>query len=451
MILAADPGIFSPSAVDFGRRARFSSESIERVREQAFARFEEGGWPGARDDAWKHTNVSSILATAFQPVDGRKTAPIAAGALVGIGLAGDAVPRVVFVNGHFAPELSDLSGAESIRVANLREAVAGAPDSIAEMLARSLPAENAFTLLNTAYLSDGAVITIPDGVVVSTPLHVLYVASTAGPPLALFPRNIIRVGRNARAGVVLTYAGSGISLTTVVTQIEVGENGSLDLVTLQRQGPEAVHLSLVSVDQERASRFSSHLFSVGASIARDDLHAVLSGEGAECTLNGLFLTEKAQRADLQTVVDHAVPHGTSRQVYKGILDGRSRGAFTGKVIVRPDAQKTDAQQTNKNLLLSREALVDSTPALQIWANDVKCKHGSTTGQLDADALFYLRSRGLSEVSARNLLTYAFASDLVRRVAAGPVRTDVDRALHARLPQAPAIDEIAGTKPDEIAS
>jgi Fe-S cluster assembly protein SufD len=452
MIAASESGAFAPSAADFSHRARFSSEAIERVRERAFERFAEGGWPHARDEAWKHTPVSSILATAFQPVDGGEPSPIAAGALAELGITRNLAPRLVIANGRFAPELSDLSGdVGGLRITSLRDAIADEPDAIALAFARSLPAENSFTLLNTAYLSDGAVITIPEGVFFRNPIHVLYVASAAGPPLALFPRNIIRVGRNARASIVLTYVGSGISLTTAVTQVAVEENASLDLVTLQRQGPEAVHLSLVGVDLARASRFSTHLFSVGASIARDDLHAVLSGEGAECTLNGLFLEEAAQRADLQTVVDHAVPHGTSRQVYKGILDGRSRGAFTGKVIVRPGAQKTDAQQTNKNLLLSREALVDSTPALEIRANDVKCKHGSTTGQLDADALFYLRSRGLSDESARNLLTYAFASDLVQRVPDGPVRHDVDRALHARLPQAPAIDEIAGTKLGEIAS
>jgi Fe-S cluster assembly protein SufD len=164
----------------------------------------------------------------------------------------------------------------------------------------------------------------------------------------------------------------------------------------------------------RAGRFSRHLFSIGSAVSRDVVHARLSGEGAECALDGLFMTEGDQRADLVTIVDHAVPHGTSRQTYKGVLDGRSRGAFTGRVIVRPDAQKTDAQQSNKNLLLSREALVNSTPALEIRANDVKCKHGSTTGQLDENALFYLRSRGLSEEESRTLLTYAFAGELVRR-------------------------------------
>jgi Fe-S cluster assembly protein SufD len=227
-----------------------------------------------------------------------------------------------------------------------------------------------------------------------------------------------------------------------VTQAILGENSSLEIVTLQRQGEEAFHLSALDVEQQRSSRFVSHLFSMGGAVARDEIHARLTGEGADTLLNGLFLTVGEQKADLLTVVDHAVPHGTSRQTYRGVLDGRSRGSFTGRVIVRADAQKTDAVQSNKNLLLSREALVNSTPQLEIRANDVKCKHGSTTGQLDADALFYLRSRGLSLEAARSLLTYAFASDLVRRVPAGAMRSAVERALRERLPQAPDLEEIA---------
>jgi Fe-S cluster assembly protein SufD len=257
----------------------------------------------------------------------------------------------------------------------------------------------------------------------------------------VFPRNLIRLGRNAQATILLHWAGVGRSLTAPVTQVVLGENSTLEVVKFQRQADEAFHVSAFAVEQGRSSRFVSHLFSMGGAAIRDEIHVRLSGEGADCALNGLFLTGHDQRADLMAVVDHAVPHGTSRQTYRGILDGRSRGSFTGRVIVREGAQKTDAQQSNKNLLLSREALVNSTPQLEIRANDVKCKHGSTTGQIDADALFYLRSRGLSAEAARSLLTYAFASELVRKVPAA-VRGAVDRALHARLPDAPSIFEIA---------
>lgn len=442
MIAAPETALAAGAVEDFRRRARFSSGSIEALREQAFARFGQTGWPAPGDESWRHTNVASIVGLPFRPVDGGPPGAIPAGAFEEAAVAGNR-SRIVFSNGRFSPELSLTTAAASrIRFSSLRETAAERPEEVAVLLSRTLPSESGFTLLNAAYLSGGAVIDVPDGVVVREPLHVVFVASGDGGEPAIFPRNMIRLGRNSGATIVVTWAGSGRTLTAAVTQAVLGENASLEIVTLQRQSEKAFHISALDIEQGRSSRFVSHLFSLGGAIARDEIHARLSGEGADCVLNGLFLTEREQHADLWTVVDHAVPHGTSRQTYRGILDGRSRGSFTGRVIVRAGAQKTDAEQSNKNLLLSREALVNSTPQLEIRANDVKCKHGSTTGQLDADALFYLRSRGLSMESARSLLTYAFASDLVRRVPAGDVRGAVDRALHERMPQAPAISEIA---------
>jgi len=438
MIASVETGLAAGAAEDFRRRDRFSSSSIEELREQAFERFSEIGWPAPGDEAWRHTNVASIVGLPFRPVDGQPPQ----GEIPAEALAIGELPRLVFANGRLAGD-SRLDRVPSrTRFSSLREAAAADPDGIASLLSRRLPAESAFTLLNAAHLTDGAVIDVPDGVIVREPLHLVFFASGDGTSPALFPRNLIRLGESSAATIVLSWAGRGRSLTAAVTQAILGENSALEIVTLQRQDEEAFHLSALDVEQQRSSRLTSHLFSMGGAVARDEIHARLSGEGADCLLNGLFLTDREQKADLLTVVDHAVPHGTSRQNYRGILDGRSRGSFTGRVIVRADAQKTDAQQSNKNLLLSREALVNSTPQLEIRANDVKCKHGSTTGQLDADALFYLRSRGLSPEMARSLLTYAFASDLVRRVPAGDVRAAVDRALHERLPQAPAIEEIA---------
>jgi Fe-S cluster assembly protein SufD len=442
MTPATLPGLRDAAAEEFASRKRLPSPAIEALREQAYLRFVELGWPGSRDEGWRHTPVSAIASTPFRPLDGGSPPALTADAhdlAVIDRLQGT---RIVIANGRFSAELSRLGGEPRIAVESLRQAIARAPEEIGAHLARSLPEESAFTHLNAAFLTDGAVITVPDGVVIREPLHVVFLAASKGAPPAFFPRNILRVGRNAEITIVNTYAGTGASLTDAVTLAEIGENGKLTLVTIQRQGKEASHVGFTAADIARAGRFSRHLFSIGSAVSRDVVHARLSGEGAECSLDGLFMTEDDQRVDLVTIVDHAVPHGTSRQTYKGILDGRSRGAFTGRVIVRQDAQKTDAQQSNKNLLLSREALVNSTPALEIRANDVKCKHGSTTGQLDENALFYLRSRGLSEEEARTLLTYAFASELVRRVPAGAVRADIDGALHERLPQAPGISELA---------
>lgn len=428
MIASVETGLAAGAAEDFRRRDRFPSPSIEELREQAFERFSETGWPAPGDEAWRHTNVASIVGLPFRPVDGGPPAEAPAPAI-------GELPALVFGNGRFAADRRLDRVPPGVRFSSLRRAAAADPEGIAALLSRRLPAESAFTLLNTAHLTDGALVDVPDGTVVREPLHLAFFASGGAGSPALFPRNIVRLGRNAGATVVLEWAGSGRSLTAAVTQAILGENSSLEIVTLQRQDEPAFHLSALDVEQERSSRFVSHLFSMGGAVARDEIHARLAGEGADCLLNGLFLTDRDQKADLLTVVDHAMPHGTSRQAYRGILDGRSRGSFTGRVIVRADAQKTDAQQSNKNLLLSREALVNSTPQLEIRANDVKCKHGSTTGQLDATALFYLRSRGIGEAEARALLTWAFAADVAEKIRVPAVRRRVERELGLRLPGA----------------
>jgi len=438
MIAPPERGLAAGAAEEFRRRERFPSPEIEEVREQAFERFSADGWPGPTDEDWRHTNVASIVGHAFRPADGGDV-PVPE-ALASLVREAGKHPRLVFADGRYVPALSRPDLAREVELSSLRHASSRSPGAIADLLSRRVAGESAFTRLNTAHMTDGAVIDVPDGVVLREPIQLLFFASGDGSP-AVFPRNLIRLGKSSGATVLLDWAGVGRSLTAPVTQIVLGENSSLEIVSFQRQADEAFHVAALDVEQERSSRFISHLFSMGGAAIRDEVHVRLSGEGADCALNGLFLTDREQRADLVAVVDHAVPHGTSRQTYRGILDGRSRGSFTGRVVVREGAQKTDAQQSNKNLLLSREALVNSTPQLEIRANDVKCKHGSTTGQIDADALFYLRSRGLSAEAARSLLTYAFASELVLRVPAA-IRGTVDRALHARLPGAPSIFEIA---------
>lgn len=448
MIASAETGLAAGAVEEFRRRARLPSAAIEELREQAFERFTGTGWPAPGEEAWRHTNVASIVEQPFRPIEDdvtpRSLVPPSSETSAWqatMEREGRNLATMFFVDGRYAGTSGLDRLPPAVRFASLREIAEGDGEGIASLLSRRLPAESAFTLLNTAYLTGGAVLDVPDDTVLREPLHLLFRASGEGSP-AIFPRNLIRLGRNSGATLLLEWAGSGRSLTAAVAQAILGENSSLEIVTLERQGEEAFHLSALDVEQQRSSRFVSHLFSMGGAVARDEIHARLSGEGADTLLNGLFLTTGEQKADLLTVVDHAVPHGTSRQTYRGILDGRSRGSFTGRVIVRADAQKTDAVQSNRNLLLSRGALVNSTPQLEIRANDVKCKHGSTTGQLDADALFYLRSRGLSLEAARSLLTYAFASDLVRRVPAGALRSAVESALRERLPQAPDLEEIA---------
>jgi Fe-S cluster assembly protein SufD len=243
---------------------------------------------------------------------------------------------------------------------------------------------------------------------------------------------LIVAGERSQASIVQVFEGSGRYFTNAVTEIEVGPGASLEHTLLQREGEPAAHVHFVAARVARAGRLVSNNVSLGSALARTDLSATLDGEGAEVAMNGLFLGRGAQHLDNHTTIDHAKPHTSSRELYKGIMDGASRGVFHGTILVRPDAQKTDAIQTNKNLLLSREALVNSTPALQIFADDVKCKHGSTTGQLDETALFYLTARGIGRAEARAMLTRAFAEDAAARISAPEVRAEIDGEIAARL-------------------
>jgi len=253
-------------------------------------------------------------------------------------------------------------------------------------------------------------------------------------PTVAHPRNLVIAGAGSQAAIVETFLGTAGEpyFTNAVTEIVLEDGAILDFSKLEREGDSAFHVATTAVSVGRNANFTSHSISLGGALARNDLNVRLDAEGADCTLNGLFLGNGRQLLDNHTLIDHARPHGTSRELYKGILDGKSRGIFHGKIIVRPDAQKTDAMQTNKNLLLSREALVNSEPALEIFADDVKCRHGSTIGQLDAAAMFYLRSRGIGEDEARNLLVYAFASDVASRIRVAPLRELVERQLGLRL-------------------
>ncbi len=285
-----------------------------------------------------------------------------------------------------------------------------------------------------AFLQDGAFVYVSRNAALEQPLHVVHVATPAADPIVSQPRTLIVLDEGASAVVVESFvaAGDGVYLTNAVTEAAVGANAQLDYVKLQRESEQAFHIASLHVRQERASRFRSHSISLGAELSRNDIFAVLAAEGAECLLNGLFLTGGRQHVDNQTTIDHAKPHGTSRELYKGILGGRSRGVFNGKIIVRPDAQKTDARQSNRNLLLSDRAEIDTKPNLEIHADDVRCTHGSTIGHLDEDALFYLQSRGIPERASRRLLTRAFAAEIVDTLPTAPVREGVHELVDARL-------------------
>jgi Fe-S cluster assembly protein SufD len=404
---------------------------VAEIRRAGMEQFRETGFPTVREDAWKYTNVAPFVKVPFQlDSDERgsfaRPLPLPAGAGV----------QIVLVNGRYAPELSSvglLTG--GLEVASLAEMIAARPDAVEPYLAKTVRDGNAFAQLNSAFVDDGVFVRIPARTAVPEPIHLVFLSEPAFGPTVSHPRNLVIAEAGSEAAVVETFLGTAGEpyFTNAVTEVVLGDGAVLDFSKLEREGDAAFHVATIAVSLGRNSNFTSHSISLGGALARNDLNVRLDAEGADCTLNGLFLGNGTQLLDNHTLIDHAMPHGTSRELYKGILDGKSRGIFHGKIIVRPDAQKTDAMQTNKNLLLSKESLVNSEPALEIFADDVKCRHGSTIGQLDAAAMFYLRSRGIGEEEARSLLVYAFASDVASRIRVAPLRALVEQHLGLRLP------------------
>ncbi len=422
------------------------SGPLGSLRDDAFRCFDRLGFPNTRLEDWRFTNIAPITETPFQAQ--AAAGGLDRGILDTLHLPRSGGPELVFVNGHFSPELSAASGLPpGVRVRSLAAAVAGdaggldaaeadSLGAVAAHLGRLARFENhAFTALNTAFLRDGAVIEVDGGVVFERPIHLLFVSSSGAVPVLSQPRVLLVAGASSEVRVVESHAGVGDTpyLSNTVTEVAVADNAVVDHYTVVRQADDAFHVGTLAVRLGRASNFSSHAITAGGAIVRNEAGVVLGGEGGECTLNGLYLANGRQLIDNQTTIDHAMPHCDSHELYKGILDGRSRAVFNGKIIVRLDAQKTDAKQSNKALLLSEDAQITTKPQLEIFADDVKCTHGATVGQLDADSLFYLRSRALSEAQARQLLIHAFAADLLGHIKVEAIRRQLDALLLERLP------------------
>ena len=412
--------------------ARSDAAWLRPIRTSAIARFAERGFPATKDEAWRGTSVAEIARTVFARPGAFAASRSALEAAGHVALGG---AEIVFVNGRLRPELSSLGAVAGLTITSLQEALASGGERLAPHLTRIVSYEkSAFTALNTAFVEDGALLEITG--VVAAPIHLVFYSSPDGNAATVsYPRVLVVAKSGSEATVVESHLGRGRYLSCAVTEIVVEADARLEHVKLQRESEQAFHVGAIGIAQARASRFVSQHFALGGALSRTDIDTRFDGEGGECELNGLFFASGSQHADTHTVIDHASPRCSSRELYKGIVDGRGRGVFHGRIVVQKGAQKTDAHQTNKNLLLSREALVQSTPQLEIFADDVKCKHGSTTGQLDEAALFYLRSRGIGESEARALLTWAFASDLVQRLRNQPLRAALQAQLGARLPGA----------------
>lgn len=404
---------------------------LQALRVAAGERFAELGFPTRRDEEFRYTNVSPIAETPFRRAGGDNSTLTQDGLKPFLyeGLSGS---QIVFVNGHYQPHLSRTGGLPpGVTVTTLADALTTHADAVQSHLARHASFEShAFVALNTAALEDGAFVHIPRNAVVDEPIHLLFLSSAADRPTVSHPRTLILADENSQSTVVESFAGPAdqVYFTNAVTEVVTGENAVVDHYKVQRESVKAYHVATLQVQMGRAANFSSHSIGLGGQIVRNDANALLGAEGCECTLNGLYMATDRQLVDNHTSIDHAMPHCNSHEIYKGILDGHARGVFNGKIFVRLDAQKTDAKQTNQTLLVSPDAQINTKPQLEIFADDVRCTHGATIGQLSGEALFYLRARGIPEDQARSLLTYAFASDVVSRIKVDAIRAQLDQAL-----------------------
>ena len=355
---------------------------IQKLREEGFARFAQVGFPTTHVEEWRFTNVAPIARVGW-----------AAG------------PRRSFGDG--------MDVAES-------------------HVGKYVSLENPFVALNTAFLDGVKVVQVPRGAVVEQPIEITYEEGQAGGlPYVTHPRTLILVGANAQCSIVETFKGTGTYFTNAVTEIVCGDSAVVDHYKVQQESPAAYHVATMGVSIARSAAFSSHSISLGGALTRNDVNATLS-EGSDANINGLYIVNGTQHVDNHTSIDHAKQHATSHELYKGILDGKSYAVFNGKIIVRKDAQKTDSKQTNKNLVLCDDATINTKPELEIWADDVRCTHGATIGQLDAEMMFYLQSRGIGKIDARNLLIYAFAQDIVDRIKVQSLKDSLERILFEKF-------------------
>jgi len=411
---------------------------LQERRLRGITRFAELGFPTTRQEEWRFTDVKAIARTEFTRAE---DVPVYQWDHLLLG--GERFHYAVFVNGRFAEALSSTNDLpDGVRIGSLREVLAADPGLIEQHLGRYASTDrSAFTALNTAFLGDGAVVYLPERTVLDRPIQLLFLSASGERPTVNYPRSLLIMSREAQAAVVESYAtiGQGRHWTNAVTEVVLGEKARLDTVRIQRESIRAYHTAVTHSHQTRDSVYSFVTFTFGARLSRHDVDATLDGEGAECILDGLSLLRGQQHADYHTTLEHAQPNCNSWEYFNGVFDDRAHGVFNGRIIVRPGAQKTDSKQTNNGLLLSERARADSQPQLEIYADDVKCTHGATLGPIDDDHMFYLRSRGLTDADARAILTYGFASEILRAVPVESLRADLDQLVHGWLSEATAVD------------
>jgi Fe-S cluster assembly protein SufD len=419
---------------DLSRRAAGTEQPWRRkLRDDAFARFCETGFPTTHDEDWRFTNISAIARTPFLLAG---TPPHVAAEQLKPWRMKKAAIELVFVDGHFSRSLSHVGSLPAgVEILSLQEQLAKDGGSLEGELGRYLDVRrDAFAALNTAFAEDGAFIRLQRGIVLKEPVRLLFVSSAAGFPRMVHPRNLLVFAPESQAEVIEEYVslGDGAVLSNSVTELVAGENSTIAHYLVEREHVDAFNISTLRMQMARSANVASHSLLLGGGLVRNNVHPVLAGDGGECLINGLFVGDGRQHLDNYMHVEHASPHCSSRQFYNGILDGRAHGVFHGRIVVHKDAQKTDAKQTNRNLLLSDDSQIDTKPQLEIYADDVKCTHGATIGQIEENALFYLRSRGIDEVSARRMLLMAFANECLDRMTPGAARDHSEKLIHEHL-------------------
>jgi Fe-S cluster assembly protein SufD len=412
-------------------------------RQAGIARFGELGLPTLQHEDWRFTNTAAIAKLPFAPVF-EATGTVTPEALAQFAFAGQPGIRLVFVNGHFAPQLSTIQRLPAgVRAGSLAAALATDPGLLQSHLGRyAASADNGFAALNQAFFQDGGFVHVPANTQVPEPIQFVYVATTRQPGAAIHPRNLVIAEAGSQVTILESYVSLGGAqyFTNAATELFAGDNARLEFVKFQDEAADAFHLAAFHGEFGRSSNVSVHSFALGAKLSRNNIRTKLAGEGLECVLNGLYLTRGEQLADHHMIVEHAQPHCASHEYFNGILDDKSRGVFHGRILVRPVAQKTDAKQTNKNLLLSDDAGADTKPQLEIYADDVKCTHGATIGQLNDESIFYLRSRGIGPDTARRMLIHAFAGEIIERIQHEPAREELDQIVWDRLEANPHLAE-----------
>jgi len=423
-------------------RSLMTGDALAGVRHSAMHQFQELGFPTRREENWKYTDVRKLLKHNFR--FNNRLPELSPDRINGLRFNDPSCHELVFINGIFSPQHSNISEPdEHIIISDLGSALAERGELIDEHITRYSGTDSTgFKALNTAFLQQGSLIAIPDNAIVTKPVHLLHLGTQQELPFTSQTRNLVVLGDNATATIIESFIGldDAVYFTNTVSEIRLNPGSRLVHYRIQQESNNSFHLGHTSIQQENDSHYASHVISMGAELSRTDLNCRLQAPGAEVILNGLYMVDGNQHTDHHILIDHLVPATTSTQNYRGILDNKGRAVFNGKVVVHKGADKTDAQQSNANLLLSDDAEIDTKPELEIYADDVKCSHGATVGQLDQQMLFYLRSRAIDEKTARSLLTFAFADEVIREIGIKAIRDRLEHLVVGQLPDSDLIRE-----------